>query len=138
MEKPPESYREGAPITEGEAVEIFKSDRLVSAEEQERLVLCISDPDISIEVLMLRETHGRIFSVSEQEHLATNIESDQEAVYVFFMNVVEAGILGELNETERWLVDRLRESALQIEDPSAVAYIRENFFQRLPEENSKG
>ncbi len=123
-------------MTEGEVVEIFKSDRLISEEEQERLVSRISDPEVSIEVLMLRETNGRIFTASEREHLATNIESDQESVYVFFMNVIESGILDELNETERWLVDRLKDAVLQIEDPSAVAYIRENFLQDLPKDSS--
>ena len=135
MEGGPENNQEKQ-LSEEQALDVLKSERSLDTREQERLVHSISDPDVSLEVLLLAETSNRTFGVVERDHLAENIEREPESVYIFFINLAESGAILEMNQTEQWLAQRLRKTLEKIEDPIALEYIRGNILPFLPEENS--
>lgn len=85
---------------EEEALNILLGEKPLSTEEQERLILLISDPNNAMAML----SSERTFTDLEKEHLAVTMESDPEAVEIFLINIRESGI--ELNPTEEWFFER--------------------------------
>ena len=118
---------EGAPQeNENWASERLQADEPLAPEEQERLVMMISDPDLACEVLTFIEDTGKKLTPTQAEHLMQIIEAAEETAFIFYMNLVESGVAEEPNESEEWWLLRLEKALLQIEEPSVATYLLEH------------
>ena len=83
------------------ASEALELDQPFAPEEQERLVRVITDPILSSEVLSLDSERAKKLTPSQAEYLMTNVESDEESSYVFYLAIIGPGIDVWRTETER-------------------------------------
>ncbi len=93
-------------MTELGAAEILQTDYQLSAEEQDRLVSMVADPNLSMYVLGFDDTHGEKLTRLQAEKLLDQILANPEAAEILYTTLTESGV--ELNANERWWMERLR------------------------------
>ena len=106
-ESPKLNKEKGPGMTKAEVAEMLQSERYFSAEEQEHLVSAITDPTLSFDVLGFDDTHEKRLTLPQMEKLFEQILQDEETAEILYLTLTESGI--ELNENEKWWMERLRE-----------------------------
>jgi len=108
------------------ASEALEINQALSVEEQELLVSHISDSNLSMEVLTLAKVNGREFTQPQKEKLMSQVESDEDVSFTFYINLVESGEILEPTVAEKWWIERLETTLSQSSNPEITTYLSEH------------
>ncbi|MFA7252655.1 MAG: hypothetical protein WC027_02255 [Candidatus Paceibacterota bacterium] len=115
------------------ASEILETDQTLSDEEQEHLISLIVDTQLSAEVLTLADFNHRELTQAQKERLMSQVVTNIDVAFSFYINLVESGVIAEPTQEERWWISRLEKSLSQTDIPEIARYLSEHAISLTPE-----